>query len=199
MNEKAVLQEFKDAEAILSGHFILSSGMHSDTYMQCARALIDPQRAARLVDALANKVRAEQAKAFDMVIAPAMGGLIIGCKLAEALNLPFMFVERVSEVFQLRRGFAIEEGARILVCEDVVTTGLSSRETFEALRALGGVIAGEAALVNRTPDNIKDIDGVPLTTLLSIEADVFSADAIPARLADIPAVKPGSRNIKSLL
>lgn len=195
MRREQVLQEFIDAEAVLKGHFLLSSGMHSDTYMQCARVLVCPKRAARLAKALADKVREEQGDAFDIVAAPAMGGVVIGFALARELDLPYVFFERVNGVFALRRGFVIPDGARVLVCEDVVTTGLSSRETFDAITAQGGIPAGEAALVNRTEGDISAIGAVPLTTLLRVEADIFAADAVPEALKNIPAVKPGSRNI----
>ena len=190
MNDEQVLAEFRDAGALLEGHFVLSSGRHSPRYLQCARVLTDPARAARLAAALADKVRAAGIAA-EVVIAPAMGGLIIGYELARQLGLASMFVERPAGVFELRRGFALEPGTRVLLCEDVVTTGLSSREAIAAVRAAEGEVVAAACLVDRS-DGTADV-GVPLVALLRLDVPSYSADALPPKLAAIPAVKPGSR------
>jgi orotate phosphoribosyltransferase len=133
-----VIKEFEDAQAILKGHFILSSGLHSDTYMQCARALMDPSRAERLCRALAEKVKKTvDASKIDIVVSPAMGGVIVGFETAKHLGKPSIFCERVEGKFELRRGFELEKGQRVLVIEDVVTTGKSSKETFDLITSLG--------------------------------------------------------------
>lgn len=190
MTTDDVLAEFRAAGALLEGHFILSSGLHSARYLQCARVLMDPQRAERLAAALAQKVRAAGIAA-DCVVAPAMGGLIIGYELARQLGLRSMFVERPAGVFELRRGFALAPGERVLLCEDVVTTGLSSREAMAAVTAAGGAVVAAACLVDRG-DGGADL-GVPLLPLLHLSIPAYSPDQLPPELAAIPAAKPGSR------
>lgn len=191
MNQNDVLQEFKDAEAILKGHFILSSGLHSDTYLQCARVLMDTKRAERLCSALANKVRENVKEKIDMVIAPAMGGVVVGYEMGRQLEVETIFCERVDGSFALRRGFQIAKGANILVVEDVVTTGKSSLEAMKCIRENGGNIIAEASLIDRSNGTV-DL-GVPLISLMGLEVKTFSEDNIPEDLAGIPAIKPGSR------
>src|SRR6476646_6053861 len=150
MTEAQVLDEFRAADALLEGHFILSSGLRSPRYLQCARVLMDPARAERLARALAAKLPADVRDQIDAVVSPAMGGVIIGHEMGRALGRPAMFVERPQGVFELRRGFSLDPGIRVLMVEDVVTTGLSSREAIEAVRRAGGDVIGEAALVDRS-------------------------------------------------
>ena len=190
MTPDTVLAEFRAAGALLEGHFILSSGLRSARYLQCARVLTDPARAARLAGALADKVRAAGIVA-DAVIAPAMGGLIIGYELARQLGLASMFVERPQGSFELRRGFALEPGTRVLLCEDVVTTGLSSREAIAAVEAAGGRVVAAACLVDRS-NGTADV-GVALIPLIRLAVPSYAPDALPPELAAIPEVKPGSR------
>jgi orotate phosphoribosyltransferase len=196
-----LVKEFEDAGAILKGHFILSSGLHSDTYLQCARALMDGKRASRLCSALAEKVKANiDFNEIDLVLSPAMGGVIVGFETAKHLDRDSVFCERVNGAFELRRGFAIEKGARILVIEDVVTTGKSSLETFDMIHDLGGVVIAEAALINRSgeenPLNHKVFGQIPLITLEKLNIKTFKAYNVPAELKDIEAIKPGSRFLK---
>lgn len=191
MTEEEILDEFRAAEALLEGHFILSSGLRSPRYLQCARVLMDPARAERLASALAAKLPATVRDAVDVVVSPAMGGVIIGHEIGRALGKPAMFVERPDGVFGLRRGFRIAAGERVLLVEDVVTTGLSSREAITAVEAAGGTVIGAAALVDRSGGNA-DL-GVPFTALIQIDVPIYSADNLPPELASIPAVKPGSR------
>ncbi len=191
VTEDQVLAEFRDAGALLDGHFILSSGLHSARYLQCARVLMDPARAERLARALAAKLPAEIRTAVDAVVSPAMGGVIIGHEMGRALGRPAMFVERPEGVFGLRRGFALDPGARVLMVEDVVTTGLSSREAIAAIEAAGGRVVGAASLVDRSPGEV-DL-GVPYTSLVRIDVPTFAADDLPPALAALPAIKPGSR------
>jgi orotate phosphoribosyltransferase len=150
MTDDEILAEFRAADALLQGHFLLSSGRHSEYYLQCARVLMDTERAGRLAIALAAKLPRDLRAAIDMVVSPAMGGVIIGHEMGRALGKPAIFVERPTGTFELRRGFAIPAGAKILMVEDVVTTGLSSREAMEAVRAAGGDVIAEAALVDRS-------------------------------------------------
>ncbi len=190
MTDADILAEFRAAEALLDGHFILSSGLRSARYLQCARVLMDPARAARLVAALVAKLP-PAARAVDAVVAPAMGGVIVGYEVARQLGVASMFVERPTGTFELRRGFALAPGATVLMVEDVVTTGLSSREAIAAIHVAGGVVAAAACLVDRS-DGTADV-GVPLTSLLRLAVPSYAPDALPPELAALPAIKPGSR------
>jgi len=191
MTDDEILAEFRAADALLEGHFILSSGLRSPRYLQCARVLMDPARAERLAQALAAKLPAEVRDQVQTVVSPAMGGVIIGHEMGRALGKPAMFLERPDGTFGLRRGFRLEPGTRVLMVEDVVTTGLSSREAIEAVRAAGSVVIAEAALVDRSSGKA-DL-GVPFTPLIRIDVPTYEADALPPELAAIPAIKPGSR------
>jgi orotate phosphoribosyltransferase len=191
MTDDEILSEFRAAEALLEGHFILSSGLRSSRYLQCARVLMDPARAARLAEALAAKLPAGVKTEVTAVVAPAMGGLICGHELARALGVLSMFVERPTGTFELRRGFRLERGQKVLLMEDVVTTGLSSREAIAAITEAGGVVVHAASLVDRS--NGKADLGVPFTPLIRLDVPSYAADALPPELAAIPAIKPGSR------
>lgn len=194
MNRDQVIAEFEAAEAILKGHFILSSGRHSDTYLQCARVLMDPARAARLVAALVEKLKQQiDIEAIDVVAAPAMGGVVVGYEVARQLNKPYLFCERVEGEFRFRRGFSMAKGAKVLVVEDVVTTGLSSKEAFEAIRAAGAEVVAETSLVDRSNGAV-DL-GVPFVPLLGMEVISYEATQLPEHLQAVPAEKPGSRNL----
>jgi len=191
MSDEDILAEFRAADALLEGHFILSSGLRSARYLQCARVLMDGARAERLANALAAKIPANVREQIESVVSPAMGGVIIGHEMGRALGKPAMFLERPQGRFELRRGFRIEPGTRVLMVEDVVTTGLSSREAIEAVRAAGGEVVAEAALVDRSSGKA-DL-GVPFFPLIRIDVPTYEADELPPELAAIPAVKPGSR------
>jgi len=191
MTDDQILAEFRAADALLEGHFILSSGLRSPRYLQCARVLMEPARAARLATALAEKIPAEIRERIDVVVSPAMGGVIIGHEMGRALGKPAMFLERPQGVFELRRGFHLEPGQRVLMVEDVVTTGLSSREAIESVIETGAQVIAEAALVDRSGGNA-DL-GVPFFPLIRIDVPTYEADAVPPELAAIPAIKPGSR------
>ena len=191
LSDEEILGEFRAAGALLEGHFILSSGLRSPRYLQCARVLMDGARAERLARALAAKIPAELRTQIEAVISPAMGGVIIGHEMGRALGKPAMFVERPQGTFELRRGFGLEPGTRLLMVEDVVTTGLSSHEAIEAVRQAGGIVVAEAALVDRSAGKA-DL-GVPFVPLIRIDVPTYEADAVPPDLAAIPAVKPGSR------
>ncbi|HWJ68580.1 MAG TPA: orotate phosphoribosyltransferase [Sphingobium sp.] len=191
MTESEVLAEFRASEALLQGHFVLSSGKHSANYLQCARVLMNPERASRLAIALAQSLPRDIRAAVDIVVSPAMGGIIIGHEMGRALNCDALFLERPEGTFVFRRGFGITPGQRVLMVEDVVTTGLSSRQAIDAVRAAGGQIVAEAALVDRSGGEA-DL-GVPFFPLVSLNFPVYDADALPPELAEIPAAKPGSR------
>ena len=192
MTDDEILAEFRAADALLQGHFLLSSGRHSEYYLQCARVLMDTERAGRLAIALAAKLPRDLRAAIDMVVSPAMGGVIIGHEMGRALGKPAIFVERPTGIFELRRGFAIPAGAKVLMVEDVVTTGLSSREAMEAVRAAGGKVLAEAALVDRSAGSNIDL-GVPFYPLVAINFPTYAADELPPELAGTQAIKPGSR------
>ncbi len=194
LTQTQVLDEFRAAGALLEGHFILSSGLHSPRYLQCARVLMDAARAARLCEALAGMVRGGGHGKIDLVVSPAMGGVVVGYEMARQLGVPAIFFERVDGKLALRRGFTIENGARILMVEDVVTTGLSSRECIEGIAQEGGVTVAAACLIDRSGGKA-DV-GVPLHALTSLEIPTYTADALPAELAAIPPNKPGSRGLK---
>lgn len=191
MTEADILDEFRAADALLDGHFILSSGLRSARYLQCARVLMNPLRAARLCAALVAKLPEAVRTRVQAVVSPAMGGVIVGYEVARQLGVASMFVERPSGIFELRRGFALTQGEKILMVEDIVTTGLSSREAIAAITAAGGEVIAAACLVDRS-DGAADV-GVPLTSLLRLAVPSYAPDALPPELAAIPAVKPGSR------
>jgi len=191
LSDEEILAEFRAADALLEGHFILSSGLRSPRYLQCARVLMDGARAERLARALAAKIPAELRERIETVVSPAMGGVIIGHEMGRALGRPAMFLERPHGTFELRRGFRLEPGTRVLMVEDVVTTGLSSREAIEAVQMAGGEVIAEAALVDRSQGQA-DL-GVPFVPLIRIDVPTYDADSVPPELAAIPPIKPGSR------
>jgi orotate phosphoribosyltransferase len=194
MTKDEVLAEFKAAGALLEGHFILTSGLHSPRYLQCARVLMDPARAARLCAVLVQEVKAQIAGKIDLVASPAMGGVVVGYEMARQLGVASIFFERVEGKLSLRRGFTIDKGARVLMVEDIVTTGLSSRECIAGIHAEGGETVGAACLIDRSGGKAEL--GVPLAALASIDIPTYPADKLPPELAAVPAVKPGSRGLK---
>ncbi len=193
VNHDLVMREFSECGALMKGHFILSSGLHSDTYLNKSIVSMYPDRTERLCRALADEVKAEIIPAITHIVAPAMGGIIFGYETARALNVPFMYVERVAGAFQLRRGFSLPDNARVLVVEDIVSTGLSARECVDAIKAVGVKPIAAACLIDRS--NGKADLGVPLIALARLEVDTWPKDSLPPHLQDIPAVKPGSRGL----
>jgi orotate phosphoribosyltransferase len=191
MTQEEALAEFRAAGALLEGHFILSSGLHSPRYLQCARVLMDPARAARLAGALAAAIPEGIRRRIGIVVSPAMGGVVIGHEMGRALGVEAIFVERPDGRFELRRGFRLEPGQQVLLVEDVVTTGLSSREAIEAVRAAGGEVIAAAALVDRSAGSAEM--GVPFFPLVRLSVPTYEESALPDDLAAIPAEKPGSR------
>ena len=191
MTEEEILAEFRAAGALLEGHFVLSSGLHSPRYLQCARVLMDPMRASRLASTLAGRIPREIRSQIDIVVSPAMGGVIIGHEMGRALGVVALFVERPSGSFEFRRGFRLDPGQKVLLVEDVVTTGLSSREAMAAIAEAGGDVIAGAALVDRSGGEA-DL-GVPFFPMVSFVVPTYPADSLPPELAAIPAEKPGSR------
>lgn len=191
MTPDDVLDEFRASEALLEGHFVLSSGRHSANYLQCARVLMNPERAGRLALALAQKLPRDLRKAVDVVLSPAMGGIIIGHEMGRVLERDALFLERPEGTFHLRRGFHLPEGAKVLMVEDVVTTGLSSREAIAAIAKEGGEVIAEVALVDRSGGEV-DL-GVPFHALVEITFPTYAEDEVPEELAAVPVTKPGSR------
>ncbi|MVZ98283.1 orotate phosphoribosyltransferase [Sphingorhabdus sp. IMCC26285] len=191
MTEDEILSEFRSVDALLEGHFLLSSGRHSAHYLQCARLLMNPDRAARIALSITQKIPREIRGEIEAVISPAMGGIIIGHEMGRALGVDAMFVERPEGVFGLRRGFSVNKGAKILMMEDVVTTGLSSREAIKAIEDAGGSVIAAGAVVDRSAGTA-DL-GVPFFPLIELNFPTYAAADLPDELAKIPAVKPGSR------
>ena len=194
MDQQQVLAEFRSSGALLEGHFVLSSGLHSGTYLQCARVLMDSARAARLCAELHRRVEQVIEQPVDMIASPAMGGVIVGYEMGRQFSVPAIFFERVDGKLALRRGFDIPEGANCLMVEDIVTTGLSSRECIAAIREAGGNVAGAACLIDRS-GGAADV-GVPLVSLAQLEIATYPADELPPELAAIETTKPGSRTLR---
>jgi orotate phosphoribosyltransferase len=193
MTEDEILSEFRSVDALLEGHFLLSSGRHSAYYLQCARLLMNPERAGRIALAISQKMPRELRTEVQAVISPAMGGIIIGHEMGRALGVDAMFVERPEGVFALRRGFTLAPGTKVLMVEDVVTTGLSSREAIAAIEAAGGVVIAAAAVVDRSAGTVEL--GVPFYPLIQLNFPTYAPDELPPELAATQAVKPGSRTL----
>jgi orotate phosphoribosyltransferase len=192
MNTADVLAAFKAAGALLEGHFILTSGRRSPVFLQKAFVFADPVTTQRLCAALAEKITAAFGR-IDLVVAPAVGAIIPGYETARALGCRAIYVERVDGAFQLRRGFSIRPGERVLVVEDIITTGISVRETLDAIRNEPGEIVGAAVLINRSGGKA-DV-GAPLVALAEVDFPSYAPDEIPPELAAIAPVKPGSRGL----
>ena len=200
MDKQTIIEELTESEALLRGHFILSSGLHSEGYVQCARALMNPARAEKLCKALADKVRAFEQDSnvkFDVVVAPAMGGVVVGYEMARQLGLEEVFCERVDGEFQFRRGFSLEKDAKVLIVEDVVTTGKSSMEAAKCIEAAGAKPLAVTSLIDRCGGSESHALSLPLISLVNIDFLTFSQDNVPEHLKEVPAVKPGSRWLKA--
>lgn len=189
MNEQQILHMYEEAGALLNGHFILSSGRHSERYLQSALVLMKIDNATALAGELIAKINPDD---FDMVVAPAIGGLVIGQEVARLLKKPFIFTERKEGEMQMRRGFTIPAGARLLVVEDVITTGGSVRECMAVVREMGGKPTQVLAVVDRAPGMEGRFD-VPHATAISLEVETHAPDSCPMCAAGTPAIKPGSR------
>jgi orotate phosphoribosyltransferase len=193
MTTDEVLDIFRACGALLEGHFILSSGLRSPVFLQKARVFMHPDQAEKLCRALAAKLKAEGYGSVSQVVSPAVGGIIPGYETARHLGVPAIYTERVDGKFQLRRGFEVARGEKVLVVEDIVTTGLSIRECIACLREIGADVVAAACLVDRSAGEA-DV-GVPLVALTQYKVPAYPADALPPELAAIPAIKPGSRGL----
>ena len=193
MTTDEVLDVFRECGALLEGHFILSSGLRSPVFLQKARVFMHPDKAEKLCRALAQKLRAEGYGGVSQIVSPAVGGIIPGYETARHLGVPAIYTERVDGKFQLRRGFEIKRGEKVLVVEDIVTTGLSIRECIDCLKDIGADVVAAACLIDRSGGDA-DV-GVPLVALAQYKVPAYPADALPPELAAIPAIKPGSRGL----
>ncbi|MAT22480.1 MAG: orotate phosphoribosyltransferase [Rhodobiaceae bacterium] len=193
MSQDDILGKFIEAGALLDGHFVLSSGLHSAKYIQCARVMMFPKIAQFLCKELAKKITETFGK-IDLIVSPAMGGVIVGYEVAKQLGVPSIFFERVEGQFQLRRGFQIEKQTKCVMVEDIVTTGLSSRECISAITSHDGNVMGAACLIDRSSGNANV--GVNLVSLSEITIETYEEINVPAWLNEIPISKPGSRNLK---
>jgi len=193
MTTDEVLDVFRECGALLEGHFILSSGLRSPVFLQKARVFMHPDKAEKLCRALAQKLRAEGYGGVSQIVSPAVGGIIPGYETARHLGVPAIYTERLEGKFQLRRGFEIKRGEKVLVVEDIVTTGLSIRECIDCLKDIGADVVAAACLIDRSGGDA-DV-GVPLVALAQYKVPAYPADALPPELAAIPAIKPGSRGL----
>jgi len=193
MTTDDVLDVFREAGALLEGHFILSSGLRSPVFLQKALIFKNPELTSKLCKALAEKVRETMGEEIDIIVAPAMGGVIPGYETARHMGLESIFTERENGEFALRRGFSLKPGQRVLMVEDIVTTGLSSRECIASIEKTGAKVVAGACLFDRS-NGEADI-GVPLIALARRKFPAYEADKLPPELRDIPAIKPGSRGL----
>lgn len=193
MTTDEILDIFRECGALLEGHFILSSGLRSPVFLQKARVFMHPEKAEKLCKALAEKLRAEGYGGISQIVSPAIGGIIPGYETARHLGVPAIYTERVEGKFQLRRGFEIARGEKVIVVEDIVSTGLSIRECIACLKEIGADVVAAACLVDRSGGEA-DV-GVPLVSLTRYKVPAYPADALPPELAAIPAIKPGSRGL----
>lgn len=197
MNSELVLQEFKRANALLEGHFILSSGKHSRFYLQTARVFMYPEIAEKICKALAIKIREEITEEIDYIVSPAMGGVIVGYEMGRQLSVPAMFLERVDGQFQFRRGFALEpiknRTVNVIMMEDIITTGLSSKEAILAIEAAGGRVVAAGCIIDRSAGEV-DV-GTKIISMAGFKIDCFDPESLPEDLKETPAVQLGSRNL----
>ncbi len=194
MTQDEVIEEFRAAGALRTGHFVLSSGLHSGTFLQKNLVFMRPDRCERLCRALAEKIQAAVG-AVDVVVSPAVGGIIPGYETARHLGVPSIYVEREGGRLTFRRAFHLEPGSRVAMVEDIVTTGLSSRECVEAIEAAGGVVACCACIVDRSSGKWAAGSGAPVVSLAALDIPAYPADALPPELAAIPVEDPGSRRM----
>lgn len=196
MNKDEVLAIFRECGAMLEGHFILSSGLRSPVFLQKAKVFQYAAQTEKLCKALAEKIRADGFGDVTKVVSPAIGGIIPGYETSRHLNIPALYTERVDGKFELRRGFEISADDKVIVVEDIVSTGLSIRECVAALRAIGANVVAAACLIDRSGGEA-DV-GVPLVSLIQFKVPAYPADQLPPELAAIPPVKPGSRGIQGV-
>lgn len=187
------LELLKKSDALLEGHFILSSGKHSNKYIQCAKLIENPVYCEKVANIIGEKLK-EKGIEVDLCVGPAMGGVIISYELARVLGVNAIFTERENGQMTLRRGFEIKEGMKVIIVEDVITTGKSSFETVDVIRSCGAEVLALTSIVNRS--NKDEINGLPIISATKIDVDTWDEDEIPDELKNIPATKPGSRSLK---
>jgi orotate phosphoribosyltransferase len=192
LSSKESLKILKETKALIEGHFILSSGLHSSKYVQCAQLMSKPYKANKICISLAEKIKKEFSD-FDLILSPAMGGILIGYEIGKLLEKETIFSERVGGEFQLRRDFKIKKNCKVLIMEDVITTGKSSLECSRLVTASKGIIAGYACIINRS--NGKSKINKKIISQIELNIPTFSEDNIPKELSSIKPVKPGSRNL----
>lgn len=186
------LELLKKSNALLEGHFLLSSGKHSDRYIQCAKLIAHPDYCEEVAKIIAEKIKEKSIK-VDLCVGPAMGGIIIAYEVARALGVPAIFTERVDNLMTLRRGFEIEEGANVIIVEDVITTGKSSFETVDVIKNHGGNVLALTSIVNRSKKD--EINGLPIISATKLDINTWDADDLPDSLKATQAIKPGSRKM----
>lgn len=194
MTRDEVLDIFRSCDALLEGHFILSSGLRSSVFLQKNRVFMHADKAEKLCKALAQKIRDEGYGDVSQIVSPAVGGIIPGYETSRHLGVPAIFTERVNGVFELRRSFSVEPGEKVIVVEDIVSTGLSIRECIDCLKALGADVVAAACIVDRSAGEAEI--GVPLVALTQYKVPAYAPDSLPPELAAIPAIKPGSRGLQ---
>ena len=192
LSYKESLKILKETNALLEGHFVLSSGLHSDKYVQCAQLLSKPNKAKEICSSLAEKIK-ENFKSFDLIVSPAMGGVVIGYEIGRILDKETIFAERVNGKFELRRGFKIRKDQKILIVEDVITTGKSSLECADMINKLNGKIIGYACIIDRSND--KSLIKKSFVSQIKINIPTYNKDELPDHLKKINPIKPGSRNL----
>ncbi|MGL9725504.1 MAG: orotate phosphoribosyltransferase [Wolbachia sp.] len=188
--DNLIIKEFEEADAILHGHFVLSSGLHSNTYIQCAKIFENPSRAMKVCELLATKIREELSSPVDLILSPAIGGIIVGYEIGRQLGIRTMFCERINGKFKLRRGFEIKQGEKILLIEDVITTGKSSLEAVKCAEDIGGKIVAEASLIKRNSETKLPF---PVMSLIELNIKNYSEAELSEELKQLPIMKPGSR------
>ncbi|OCA05791.1 orotate phosphoribosyltransferase [Wolbachia endosymbiont of Trichogramma pretiosum] len=188
--DNTIIKEFEEAGAILHGHFVLSSGLHSNTYIQCAKIFENPSGAMNVCELLANKIRKELIEPIDLILSPAIGGIIVGYEIGRQLGIRTIFCERVNGEFELRRGFEIKQGEKILLIEDVITTGKSSLEAVKCAEEKGGEVFAGASLIKRNSETKLPF---PIISLIELNIKNYSEEELPSELKQLPIMKPGSR------
>ena len=193
LSYKESLKILKETDALIEGHFVLSSGLHSDKYVQCAKLLSKPKKAKDICLSLAEKIK-EKYSDIDLILSPAIGGIIIGYEIGRVLNIDTIFAERVNGDFSLRRDFEIKKNQKVLLVEDVITTGKSSLECSKLITKFGGIISGYACLIDRS--NGKSKINKKIISQIEINIPTYNKNELPEHLKKIKAIKPGSRNLK---
>ena len=194
LSSKESLKVLRKTKALLEGHFVLSSGLHSDRYIQCAKLLSFPNLSKKICLSLSQKIK-KKFKKIDLILSPAIGGIVIGYEVGKILNKETIFCERVKKKFTLRRGFQIKKNSKVLIVEDVITTGKSSLECVSLIKKANAKLVGFACIIDRSNKANLKIKNKPLVSQLKIDAKTFKKNKLPANLKEVPISSPGSRRI----